>query len=222
MQLLDTYILMWNTSSSCLIFYWVLEPSYYSLHLWQNLLLLSQLIPLMYLLILFTVSILHFSNASLLFLHILFSISQFLPFFLGGGFSICNFFLRSSYKICQDHKRIIYYVDMYPFFSYFLLLFIIKFYLLLLLLLFLLLKEWIDRQHGEVNYHLTRLLSGHRNFNAYLYRMGKEQSPAWWLSPRRRLAQIFQVLQIHKREDGTENGAREVHIWECSCAYASW
>lgn len=41
------------------------------------------------------------------------------------------------------------------------------------------LKERIDRQYGETNYHLIQFLSGHDKFNVYLYRTtGKVQSPA--------------------------------------------
>ena len=36
----------------------------------------------------------------------------------------------------------------------------------------------VDRQHGEVNHHLTQLLSGHGSFNACLHRMAKVQRPA--------------------------------------------
>lgn len=36
---------------------------------------------------------------------------------------------------------------------------------------------WMDRGHGEVNYHLTQFLSGHGCFRSYLYRMGKVGTP---------------------------------------------
>ena len=39
-------------------------------------------------------------------------------------------------------------------------------------------KEWIDPQHDETNYHLAQSLSGQGNFNAYLHKMGNMQSPA--------------------------------------------
>ena len=35
------------------------------------------------------------------------------------------------------------------------------------------LDTWLDRDHGEVNYYLTQLLTGHGYFRAYLYRMKK-------------------------------------------------
>lgn len=38
-------------------------------------------------------------------------------------------------------------------------------------------KEWIERKHGEVNYYLTQLLSGHGYFQKYLHKMGKTSSP---------------------------------------------
>ena len=39
------------------------------------------------------------------------------------------------------------------------------------------LEAMVERQHGEINYHLTQFLSGHGNFNACLHGMGKVQSP---------------------------------------------
>lgn len=33
--------------------------------------------------------------------------------------------------------------------------------------------EWLERKHGEVNYYLTQLLTGHGYFRRYLHRMGK-------------------------------------------------
>lgn len=39
-------------------------------------------------------------------------------------------------------------------------------------------KAWVEREHGEVDYHLTQLLTGHGCFNAYLHRMHKVESPA--------------------------------------------
>jgi hypothetical protein len=38
-------------------------------------------------------------------------------------------------------------------------------------------EEWYRRKHGETCYHLTEALTGHGAFNAYLYRMGKMESP---------------------------------------------
>lgn len=37
-------------------------------------------------------------------------------------------------------------------------------------------SPWVQRGHGEVNYYLTQLLSGHGYFKAYLMRMGKTDS----------------------------------------------
>ena len=67
------------------------------------------------------------------------------------------------------------------------------------------LKAWVDRQHDKVNYHLTQFLSGHGNFHAYIYRMGKVQSTACQYSEspdEDALHTFFYVLQIHKM-DGT-------------------
>jgi len=36
---------------------------------------------------------------------------------------------------------------------------------------------WINRQHGEVDFYLTQLLSGHGCFRAYLHRFGHDDSP---------------------------------------------
>ena len=38
-------------------------------------------------------------------------------------------------------------------------------------------KSWIERSHGEVNYYLTQLLSGHGYFRSYLFKQGKVESP---------------------------------------------
>lgn len=37
-------------------------------------------------------------------------------------------------------------------------------------------RPWVERQHGEVDYFVTQLLSGHGYFRAYLHRMGKVPS----------------------------------------------
>lgn len=39
------------------------------------------------------------------------------------------------------------------------------------------LNIWINRQHGEMTYRITQLLTGHGCFNTYLFRIGKERSP---------------------------------------------
>lgn len=39
------------------------------------------------------------------------------------------------------------------------------------------LGPWMDREHGEVGYYLTQLLSGHGYFRSYLYKMRKTSSP---------------------------------------------
>lgn len=38
-------------------------------------------------------------------------------------------------------------------------------------------EEWMRRNHGGMNYHLTQLVTGHGCFNAYLQRMKKIESP---------------------------------------------
>ena len=37
--------------------------------------------------------------------------------------------------------------------------------------------KWLNRRHGEVNYHLTQFLSGHGGYRSYLYRFGLDRSP---------------------------------------------
>lgn len=37
--------------------------------------------------------------------------------------------------------------------------------------------NWVNRKHGELNYYLTQMLSGHGCFRAYLHRFGYEESP---------------------------------------------
>jgi hypothetical protein len=38
-------------------------------------------------------------------------------------------------------------------------------------------KNWIERPHGEINFHMTEFLSGHGGFREYLHRIGKAASP---------------------------------------------
>ena len=38
------------------------------------------------------------------------------------------------------------------------------------------LRPWLERSHGEINFYLTQLLSGHGQSNAYLHRMGVKAS----------------------------------------------
>lgn len=38
-------------------------------------------------------------------------------------------------------------------------------------------EPWVERQHGEIDFHLTQLLSGHGCFRAYLYRFGHDSAP---------------------------------------------
>lgn len=38
-------------------------------------------------------------------------------------------------------------------------------------------STWLDRKHGEVNFHLTQFLSGHGCFRKYLHRFGHAESP---------------------------------------------
>jgi len=38
------------------------------------------------------------------------------------------------------------------------------------------LATWVGRKHGEVNFHLTQILSGHGCFRSYLKRFGHENS----------------------------------------------
>ena len=39
-------------------------------------------------------------------------------------------------------------------------------------------KIWTERKHGETNYYLTQMLSGHGYFQKYLHKMGKTGSPS--------------------------------------------
>lgn len=39
------------------------------------------------------------------------------------------------------------------------------------------LNPWVNRKHGELNFHLTQLLSGHGCFGAYIHKIGKEATP---------------------------------------------
>lgn len=38
-------------------------------------------------------------------------------------------------------------------------------------------ERWINRKHGEVNYHLTQFLTGHGAYRKYLHRFGHDNSP---------------------------------------------
>lgn len=40
------------------------------------------------------------------------------------------------------------------------------------------LSAWVGRNHGEMNFHLTQLLSGHGCFSSYIHRIGKKETPA--------------------------------------------
>ena len=40
------------------------------------------------------------------------------------------------------------------------------------------LDGWMNRGHGQMNFHLTQLMSGHGCFNDYLFRMGKVAAPS--------------------------------------------
>jgi len=39
------------------------------------------------------------------------------------------------------------------------------------------LKPWIQRRHGQVDFYVAQLLSGHGCFKAYLYRFNHERNP---------------------------------------------
>ncbi len=39
-------------------------------------------------------------------------------------------------------------------------------------------KEWSNREHGEVDFYTTQMLSGHGYFRKYLYKMGKVEEPS--------------------------------------------
>lgn len=37
-------------------------------------------------------------------------------------------------------------------------------------------KKWIDRPHGDLNFHLTEFLTGHSGFRSYLHRTGRART----------------------------------------------
>ena len=37
-------------------------------------------------------------------------------------------------------------------------------------------NDWVQREHGEINYYLTQLFSGHGYFQMYLYHIGKREN----------------------------------------------
>lgn len=39
-------------------------------------------------------------------------------------------------------------------------------------------ETWLTRKHGETDFYLTQMLTGHGSFNAYLFRMGLHNSPS--------------------------------------------
>ena len=39
-------------------------------------------------------------------------------------------------------------------------------------------RPWTEHKHAEVNYYITQFLTGHMFFLAYLYKIGKVNSPA--------------------------------------------
>lgn len=39
------------------------------------------------------------------------------------------------------------------------------------------LSPWLERRHGDVNFYLTKLLTGHGYFRSYLHSMGKAAGP---------------------------------------------
>jgi hypothetical protein len=41
-------------------------------------------------------------------------------------------------------------------------------------------REWVERKHGEVDFHLCQFLSGHGCFGEYLVRIGKEEESRCW------------------------------------------
>jgi len=39
-------------------------------------------------------------------------------------------------------------------------------------------RAWCDRPHGQLTFHLTQILSNHGCFGEYLWKIGKEETPA--------------------------------------------
>lgn len=44
-------------------------------------------------------------------------------------------------------------------------------------------KKWINRKAGWLNYYTSQFFTGHGCFGAFLFRIGKESSPACWFCP---------------------------------------
>ncbi|KAJ8950086.1 hypothetical protein NQ318_017811 [Aromia moschata] len=42
---------------------------------------------------------------------------------------------------------------------------------------------WLSRKHGETDFYLTQLLTGHGQFNAYLFKMNLHRTPTWKYCP---------------------------------------
>lgn len=61
-------------------------------------------------------------------------------------------------------------------------------------------NNWLDREHGQMSFHLTQLATGHGCFNTYIYRMGKIDSPI--------------CSQCEATEDSAEHTLQECVRWE--------
>ena len=62
------------------------------------------------------------------------------------------------------------------------------------------LEQWMNRAHGQLNFHLTQVLSGHGCFNAYLAKMNIKADPAC-------------SHCSHGRNDGPEHTFFECEAW---------
>nr|XP_032522003.1 uncharacterized protein LOC116773624 [Danaus plexippus plexippus] len=40
-------------------------------------------------------------------------------------------------------------------------------------------EEWLERRHGVLTLRLTQVLTGHRSFERYLFRIQREESPVF-------------------------------------------
>lgn len=98
--------------------------------------------------------------------------------------------------------------------------------------------DWTNRKHGEVNYYLTQILSGHGTFKSYLYRIGKEESPhcpacanteesaehVFFECPRFEEVRSIMEQKIGRRlrvENLVENMCSSTEGWDAVCEAAS-
>jgi len=62
------------------------------------------------------------------------------------------------------------------------------------------LNQWINRKHGDLNYQVTQILTGHGSFGHFLYRIGKRESPS--------------CFHCTHQDDTVEHTVAECPAWE--------